>query len=91
MPHIGDQFFLVLDSAGDQCCGSGMFIPEPYFYQSRISDPRYNDSNKRGGGGGGEIFVVLPFPVASNFTKEKHFEPIHWELHISTFYSNNCN
>ncbi len=30
-----------------QCCGSGMFIPDPDFYPSRISDPGSKNSNKR--------------------------------------------
>ncbi len=32
-----------------QCCGSGMFIPDPNLYPSRISDPGSNNSNKREG------------------------------------------
>jgi hypothetical protein len=30
-----------------QCCGSGMFIPDPDFYPSRIPDPGPKNSNKR--------------------------------------------
>jgi hypothetical protein len=48
------------------CCGSGILIPDPEFYPSRISDPGSNNSNKREGGG---KFVVLPFFVAANITK----------------------
>jgi hypothetical protein len=40
----------------NQCCGSGMFIPDPDFYPSRIPDPRSRipdpgskNSNKREG------------------------------------------
>jgi hypothetical protein len=32
-----------------QCCGSGMFIPDPDFCPSRISNPRSKNSNKREG------------------------------------------
>jgi hypothetical protein len=32
-----------------QCGGSGMFIPDPDFYPSRISDPGSKNSNKREG------------------------------------------
>ncbi len=32
-----------------QRCGSGMFIPDPDFYPSRISDPGSNNSTTRGG------------------------------------------
>ncbi len=32
-----------------QCCGSGMFIPDPDLHPSRISDPGYKNSNKREG------------------------------------------
>jgi hypothetical protein len=52
-----------------QCCGSGIVIPDPDFYPSRISDLRYGipdptTATKEEG----EKFV-LPFFVASNFTK----------------------
>jgi hypothetical protein len=43
-----------------------MFIPDPDFYPSRISDPRSKNSNKREGR---KKFVVIPFYVATNFTK----------------------
>jgi hypothetical protein len=33
----------------DQCCGSGMFIPDPDYYPSRISDPGSKNINKREG------------------------------------------
>jgi hypothetical protein len=42
-----------------QCCGSGMFILDPDFYPSRISDPGSNNSNKRGAG---KKLFVLPVP-----------------------------
>ncbi len=29
-----------------QCCGSGMFVPHPDFYPSRISNPRSNNSKE---------------------------------------------
>jgi hypothetical protein len=36
---------------GNQCCGSGMFIPDPDFYPSQIPDLgfRIQNSNKREG------------------------------------------
>ncbi len=34
-----------------QWCGSGMFIPDPDFYPSQISDPGSNKSNKKRGRG----------------------------------------
>jgi hypothetical protein len=47
-----------------QCCGSGMFIPEPdFFYPCRIPDP--TTAPKEEGG----IFFVLPFFVATNIIK----------------------
>jgi hypothetical protein len=48
-----------------QCCGSGMFIPDPSLCPSRIPDPTTAIE-----GWGGKI-VVLLFLVASNFTKLK--------------------
>jgi hypothetical protein len=42
-----------------------MFIPDPDFYPSRISDPRSKISNKREGL---KKFVLIPFYVATNFT-----------------------
>jgi hypothetical protein len=32
-----------------QCCGSGMFIPDPDLYPFRIPDPGSKNSNKREG------------------------------------------
>jgi hypothetical protein len=52
--------------------GSGMFIPDPDFYPSRLTDPwcrildpGSNNSTKRGG----RNFFVLPFFVAANIIK----------------------
>jgi hypothetical protein len=42
-------------------------IPDPDFYPSLIPDSGSKNSNKREGGGGN--FVVIPFFVATNFTK----------------------
>ncbi len=56
--------------AADQCCGSGMFIPDPWSgmfipdpwsWFLSILDPRSNNSTKRGV----EFFLVLPFFVAT--------------------------
>jgi hypothetical protein len=43
---------------GNQCCGSGMFIPDP------------KNSNKREGE---QKFLVISFFVATNFTKLKNY------------------
>ena len=51
-----------------QCCGSGMFIPDPYFYPFRLPDLGSKNSNKREGW---KKIVVKPFFVAKNFTKLK--------------------
>jgi len=60
-----------------QCCGSGMFIPDPDFYsfripdlESRISDPgsRIPDA-KIATKERGEKNFVIPFYIASNVTK----------------------
>jgi hypothetical protein len=47
-----------------QCSGSGMFIPDPDFYPSRIADPgsRIQNSNKERGE---KKLVVIPFYVAA--------------------------
>jgi hypothetical protein len=56
-----------------QCCGSGMFIPDPDFYpfripdlESRIPDPKTATKER-----GENKFVVKSFFVATNFTKLK--------------------
>ena len=49
-----------------QCCGSGMFIPDPDFYPSRIPDPESKTATKERGE---KKFVVITFYVATNFTK----------------------
>ncbi len=70
-----------------QCCGSGMFIPDPGSWFLPIPDPGSKNSNKRQGW---KIFFVKPFFVATNFTKmniilflmcgRKKFGPIFQEL-----------
>jgi hypothetical protein len=50
----------------EQCCGSGMFIPDPGFYPFRIPDPKTATKER-----GEKKFVVKPFFVATNFTKLK--------------------
>jgi hypothetical protein len=47
-----------------QCGGSGMFIPVPDFYPSRIPDPITALIDR-----GEKKFFVKPFFVATNFTK----------------------
>jgi hypothetical protein len=58
---------------GVQCCGSGMFITDPDFYPSRIPDPgsRVQDTKTATKERGEKKFVVIPFFVATNFTKFK--------------------
>ncbi len=34
------SFMCEPENKSDQCCGSGMFIPDPDFYPSRIPDPK---------------------------------------------------
>ncbi len=43
-----------------------MFIPDPFFYPSRIPDPKTSTKEM-----GEKNFVVIPFFVATNFTKLK--------------------
>ncbi len=66
-----------------QCCGSGMFIPNPgsWFLPipdpgSRISDPGSKNSSKREGWK--KNLVVIPFYVATNFTKLKIILVLKW-------------
>jgi hypothetical protein len=47
-----------------QCGGSGLFIPDPDFYPSRIPDPRTATKERDE-----KKFVVITFKVATNFTK----------------------
>jgi hypothetical protein len=55
--------FKILRNLILQCCGSGMFIPDPDFYPSRISDPKTAAKER-----GEKKFVVIPFFVATNVT-----------------------
>jgi hypothetical protein len=56
-----------------QCGGSGIFIPDPDFYPSRIPDlgSRIPDPKTATKERGGKKFIVIPFYVATNFTKLK--------------------
>jgi hypothetical protein len=54
-------------SAVEQCCGSGMFTPDPDFYPSRIPDPKTATKER-----GEKKFFVIPFYLASNVTKIEH-------------------
>ncbi len=58
-----------------QCCGSGMFIPDPGSWFLPIPDPgsRIPDPKTATKMRGGNRFVVKPFFVAKNFTKLKLF------------------
>jgi hypothetical protein len=53
-------------SVVNQCCGSGMFIPDHDFYPSWIPDPKRATKDRAE-----KKFVVMPFYVATNFTKLK--------------------
>jgi hypothetical protein len=48
----------------NQCCGSGMFIPDPDFYAFRIPYPKTATKERSE-----KKLVVKPFFVATNFTK----------------------
>jgi hypothetical protein len=48
----------------NQCCGSGMFIPDPDFYPSRIPDLKTVTKERVE-----KKFVVITFFVDTNFTK----------------------
>ncbi len=73
--------------SGKQCCGSGMFIPDPDFCPSRIPDLGSKNSNKRERW---KNTVFLHFFAATNITKSniilflnwwrKFFCPIYKEL-----------
>ncbi len=54
----------------NQCCGSGMFIPDPDFYPSRISD-KGSQIQKQQQKRGVKKFVVISFFVATHFTQLK--------------------
>jgi hypothetical protein len=77
-----------------QCCGSGMFIPDPDFYPSRILDPKTAIK-----GSGEKKLAVIPFFVAMNFTKFKKFYFCNTEeknldqfsKNYRTFYPKNCH
>jgi hypothetical protein len=76
-----------------QCCGSGMFIPDPNFNLARISNPGFNSNNKKGG----RNCCHSSF-CATNFTKmnfilflnkyRTKFQQID-RIIVPTFYSNN--
>jgi hypothetical protein len=53
-------------SSGRQCCGSGMFIPDPDFYPSRIPDPKTATKERSG-----KIFFSYLYFEATNFAKLK--------------------
>jgi hypothetical protein len=46
-----------------QCCGSGMFIPDSYFYPSWTPDPTTAPKEE------GKKFFVIPFFVATEIIK----------------------
>jgi hypothetical protein len=51
-----------------QCCGSGMFTPDPDFLPSPFSDPT---TTKRGEGK--KYFLTFSFLVTKNYTKSNFF------------------
>jgi hypothetical protein len=57
---------LTVNNRNLQCCRSGMFIPDPDFYPSRVTDQKTATKER-----GGKKFVVIPFFVDTNFTKLK--------------------
>jgi hypothetical protein len=60
-----------LQGSGNQCCGSGMFIPDPDFYPSRIPDPgsRIPDPKTATKERCEKKLYVKPFYVATKFDK----------------------
>jgi hypothetical protein len=58
-------------SSGRQCCGSGMFIPDPDFYPSRIPDLGSRIQKQQEKRGLENKFFHTFFFVAPNFTKLK--------------------
>jgi hypothetical protein len=67
------NFFELFNLCRAQCGGSGMFIPDPEFYPSRIPYPgsRIPDPKAATKERGEKKLVVIPFYVATNFTKLK--------------------
>jgi hypothetical protein len=51
----------------NQCCGSGMFIPDPDFYPSRIPDPKTATKER-----GEKFFYVIPV-LYSQFHKNNNY------------------
>jgi hypothetical protein len=49
--------FIHLTQGPDQCCGSGIIIPDPDFYPSQSPDP--TTETKRGGGEKFLFFLLL--------------------------------
>ncbi len=60
----GSRIRGILKTTGKQCGGSGMFIPDPDFYPSRISDPKTATKDR-----GEKKMLSYLFFVAPNFTK----------------------
>ncbi len=82
-----------------------MFIPDPEYYPSRISDPesrisdlgsRISDQKTATKDRGEKKFVVIPFYLATNFTKLKIILVVpkklgHFLKKSRTFYPKNCH
>ncbi len=71
--RIASRYLRKAEGSLKQCCGSGMFIPDPNFYPSRIPDlgsripdPGSKNRNKREGW---KKICCHTFFVATNFTK----------------------
>ncbi len=77
-----------------QCCGYGMFIPDPDFYPSRIPDPKTAMKDR-----GEKKLVFISFFGAINFTKVNYFifEMLkkknlgQFSKNYRTFYPKNCH
>jgi hypothetical protein len=61
----------IIRTKGNQCCGSGMFIPDPDFYPSWIPDLGSRNQKQQQQRWMKKKIVVIPFFVATNFTKLK--------------------
>jgi hypothetical protein len=91
---------LIISWCRNQCCGSGMFIPDPDFYPSRISDPgsRIPDPKTATKKRGEQIFCQ-PFFCSHKFHKIVNyfiFEMLKKKLgqfskNYRTSYSKNCH
>jgi hypothetical protein len=66
-----------------QCCGSGMFIPGPEFYPSRIPDLKTATKER-----GEKKLYIKPFYVATKFNKIVNFFSFAKEKNLGQFSKN---